>query len=147
MAAAPNPIFAPGHQFVCTFGLHPVEATVLRIVEKDGIICYNVRFGTNPRKQVVEDQILRFDSQRILNMTWAELKEMRRQAAVPVEEERPRFAIGENCFCMHDGTRYRAKIVGVQEVEGRRHVMVHYVGYNRRHDEKIPEDSPRLMSA
>ena len=88
MAAAPNPIFAPGHQFVCTFGLHPVEATVLRIVEKDGIICYNVRFGTNPRKQVVEDQLLRFDNKRILNMTWAELKERRRQAAVPVEEER-----------------------------------------------------------
>ncbi|KAH7724099.1 MRG family protein [Aphelenchoides avenae] len=47
---------------------------------------------------------------------------------------------GTMVMCKHtDGIYYEAKVIDVTEKDGVRHFAVHYLGWNKRHDEKISE--------
>ncbi|KAF1767368.1 hypothetical protein GCK72_007327 [Caenorhabditis remanei] len=55
------------------------------------------------------------------------------------------YKIGETFMCLyHNENFYNAKILGMEEIEGVNHYVIHYIGWNKRYDEKLPFGSERM---
>ncbi|EFO96327.1 hypothetical protein CRE_14640 [Caenorhabditis remanei] len=55
------------------------------------------------------------------------------------------FTVGEKCVCMHKNVAYISKITKIQEIRGVKYYFVHYEGWSKNRDEKIPVGSDRLF--
>ncbi|EFP06382.1 hypothetical protein CRE_07661 [Caenorhabditis remanei] len=55
------------------------------------------------------------------------------------------FSPNELCVCLYKDVGYAAKIMKQKVIRGKIHYLVHFVNWNKRFDELIPNDSPRLV--
>lgn len=55
------------------------------------------------------------------------------------------FAVNERCVCIYKNVAFEAKVVKIKEIRGVRNFIIHYPGWSRKMDEKIPIGSERLI--